>query len=1203
MTARAALAVWTLALTCAAIAIALIATGDHTDGKVALIALAVPTELAFVASGIVARLQRPHNRTGVLLILVGLTWFLGALTTAGNPYAFTAGLALGTLFTALLAHLFLAFPTGRLATGVDRALATAFYGIALIGPPLAYVFDEGDLTEGVCDGPCPDNVLAVAPAQTVATAITVAYAVAATVLALLVLARMALRWRRASPALRRALAPVLATAGVLIALVVVQTLLGFVSTEAAETINWLVLGAILAVPLSFLYGLLRSRFGATTRRLVAELSEKRTPEEIQTVLRRALRDPTLQLGYVGTSDSGYVGVDERPLKLPDDETDRIVTRIGEAIIVHDASLREQPELDEVVHAARIALERGLSLRSLEASERRARAVLDAIPDNVYRLSIDGVFLDAHATGRGGYAERLIYPGVEPSSLIGQRIDEVMPEFSEVVLEGVRRALADDEVVSVEYQSTEPNGVHDHETRIVRCGEDEVVGIVRDVTERKRQEADLNLFVQEQAALNRVAVAVATETAQHLVFDVVTEEVARLLGADAANLVRFTPGREQAVIVGKWSEPGVPIPASGTVDIPGGSALAEVARTGAPARMATDDPGVEPALRERLTALGVTSLVAAPIVVTGDIWGAVVVSVTGNQQFAPNAEERIGQFASLVGVALANAQARAELATLADEQAALSRVAVAVATETASGRVFDVVTEEVARLFGSDAANLVRFTPNPREAVVVGRWRAPGAEILEVGASIPLDGGPVTEVARTGVPARASIDDPGAPASLQRRLAQFQLASLVAGPVFVSGDLWGAVVVSARGDQQLAPNAEERLEAFAKLVAVAVSNAQAREELGTLADEQAALSRVAVAVATEERPERLFSAVSEEIGRLFGAGAAATVRYVEKADEVEFVGGWRQDSRFDTSLGLRSTIRDGAIDRVRRTGRTARIDLEREPADVQRHMVARGVSSGVAAPIMVSGRLWGATSISASGPERFPADAEERLEKFTRLVAVALANAEAREELNASRARIVQAGDAERQRLERNLHDGAQQRLVTLALGLRLARSRLPDAPDVAAELLAQASDELALSLEELRELARGIHPAILTDRGLTPALQALAGRCMVPVDVNGLPPERLPEPIEAAAFYVVSESLANVAKYAEATRARIDLTRDNGVLVVEVSDDGVGGADAGKGSGLRGLSDRVEALGGRLHVASEQGGGTTVRAELPLSAT
>ena len=197
----------------------------------------------------------------------------------------------------------------------------------------------------------------------------------------------------------------------------------------------------------------------------------------------------------------------------------------------------------------------------------------------------------------------------------------------------------------------------------------------------RNETDLRLLLAEQAALKRVAVTVATETAAERVFDVVTEEVARLLGADAANLVRFGPNLDEGLIVGKWSEPGVQIPGAGTiVAIEDGSALTKVARTGAPARQATDDPGIPAELHGRLTALGVTSLVAAPIVVSGDIWGAVVVSLTGELRFPANAEERLGQFAALVAVALANTQAREELATLADEQAALRRVAVAVATE-------------------------------------------------------------------------------------------------------------------------------------------------------------------------------------------------------------------------------------------------------------------------------------------------------------------------------------------------------------------------------------------------------------------------------------------------------------------------------------------------------------------------------------------
>ena len=539
--------------------------------------------------------------------------------------------------------------------------------------------------------------------------------------------------------------------------------------------------------------------------------------------------------------------------------------------------------------------------------------------------------------------------------------------------------------------------------------------------------------------------------------------------------------------------------------------------------------------------------------------------------------------------------------LVAEQAALNRVAVTVATETAPERVFDVVTEEVARLLGADAANLVRFNPSHDEGLIVGRWSEPGVKIPGAGTIVAIDdGSALTEVARTGAPARLVTDDPGVPAELHGRLTALGVTSLVAAPIVVAGHIWGTVVVSLTGERRFPANAEERLGKFAGLVAVAVANALAREELATLAEEQAALSRVAVAVATEEDPERLFNAVSEEIGRLFGARAAATVRYLDDADEAEIVGGWERDGQFDAPLGVRLPFQGGAIARVARTGETARIDLENEPPDVQGHMVAAGVNSGVAAPIVVSGRLWGSTSISVDRPDRFPPDAEERLEKFTNLVAVALANAEAREQLTASRARIVQAGDAERRRLERNLHDGAQQRFVSLALGLRLAESRLLDDPAAAAELLAHASGELALGLEELRELARGIHPAILTDRGLTPAVEALAGRATLPVEVNGLPPERLPEPIEAAAFYVVSESLANVAKYASASRARVDLARDDGLLVVEVSDDGVGGADSGKGSGLRGLTDRVEALGGRLRVSSEHGLGTTVRAELPI---
>jgi len=203
-----------------------------------------------------------------------------------------------------------------------------------------------------------------------------------------------------------------------------------------------------------------------------------------------------------------------------------------------------------------------------------------------------------------------------------------------------------------------------------------------------------------------------------------------------------------------------------------------------------------------------------------------------------------------------------------------------------------------------------------------------------------------------------------------------------------------------------------------------------------------------------------------------------------------------------------------------------------------------------------------------------------------------------EELRHSRKRLLQAGDAERRRLERNLHDGAQQRLVSLSLALRLAQAKLKNDPDEASKLLNGASEELAQALEELRELARGIHPAVLSDRGLSAALEALAGRAPLPVEVRA-PEERLPPPVEAAAYYVVSEALANVAKYAQASSVGVRVTRLNGNAVVEVADDGVGGADPGSGTGLRGLADRVEALDGRLHVESSPGRGTVIRAEIP----
>ena len=244
-------------------------------------------------------------------------------------------------------------------------------------------------------------------------------------------------------------------------------------------------------------------------------------------------------------------------------------------------------------------------------------------------------------------------------------------------------------------------------------------------------------------------------------------------------------------------------------------------------------------------------------------------------------------------------------------------------------------------------------------------------------------------------------------------------------------------------------------------------------------------------------------------------------------------------------------------------------------------------------------MWGAVIIS-SDYEPFPPEAEFRVADFADLAAQAIANAQAREELAASRVRIVEASDAERRRLERNLHDGAQQRLVATSLTVRLAARRVADDPALRA-MLDGAGDELGRALEELRELARGLHPAVLSDHGLRAAIEAVADLAPLPVAIDVPLEERLPETVEAAAYFVVCEALTNVAKYAQASQARVRVGRTDGIAQVEVVDDGIGGADDRGGSGLRGLADRVEALGGRLVVSSPAGEGTTVRAQLPVA--
>jgi signal transduction histidine kinase len=381
----------------------------------------------------------------------------------------------------------------------------------------------------------------------------------------------------------------------------------------------------------------------------------------------------------------------------------------------------------------------------------------------------------------------------------------------------------------------------------------------------------------------------------------------------------------------------------------------------------------------------------------------------------------------------------------------------------------------------------------------------------------------------------------------------------------------------------------------------VENERLQRALRGRLEEEEALRRVATLVAREHAPGAVLTLVTEEVGRHLQAETVATVRY-DAPGRATFVATWTAPHVLGPSpfrAGRQfELVPGGALGRVQETAAPARVDsYEGLPGSFAGEVRERGIRAVVAAPILVDGHLWGAFGV-ASTTDSFAAEAEARLAAFAELVAQAIANVDARIKLKESRARIVAAADDARRRIERDLHDGAQQRLVSLALSLQLvARSAEP----ATATALQGCIEDLHTALAELRELARGLHPVVLTECGVPAALQALATRSPVPVVLDAGLDGRLPAAHEAALYFVAAEALTNAAKYAKASAVAVTLHGDDRWAEIAVADDGVGGARAEDGSGLRGLGDRVEALGGRLTIASARGHGTTVRARVPVA--
>ena len=700
------------------------------------------------------------------------------------------------------------------------------------------------------------------------------------------------------------------------------------------------------------------------------------------------------------------------------------------------------------------------------------------------------------------------------------------------------------------------------------------------------------LADEQSALRRVATLVARESSPTEVFEAVAGEVAKTLGSGAVGMLRFEPDGT-ATLVAQSETPWEPPPLGTRFTLEGENVVTAVLRTRTATRL-DDWANATGAVAEMARVLGVRSSVATPLVVEGQLWGTVI-AVTGDAEPLPaDTEARIGQFTQLVATAIANAEARTEVVRLADEQAALRRVATLVARQTPQADVFHSIAEEIAGLLAVDAAVIVRYEDD-RFRVIVAR-AGPFADMVPLGTREPLGGEDV--VSRVFATRRAARIDDYADASgpLAEQALALGIRSAVGTPIIVEGRLWGAMVAITR-DAPLPPDTEPRIGQFTELMATAIANAEARAELTRLADEQAALRRVATLVAQGASPSAVFDAVTAEVAALLDASQVALGRSDDDMLTVVAQSGSTTHVQVGEGFPLGGT---NVASTVMRTGRTARMDDYAEAtgpiSDVAR---AARVRSVVAAPVVVDGRTWGALIAVWSDRGPPPDDTEERIARFAELLDTAIANADSRDQLTASRARVLAAGDDARRRVVRDLHDGAQQRLVHTIVTLKLAQRALRDSPGDTDALLAEALTSAERATAEVRELAHGILPAVLTRGGLRAGVQAFVSRLDLPVDVD-VRGDRLPPDIEASAYFIVAEALTNVVKHAEASRASVRASIDDGALTLEVRDDGVGGADPA-GHGLLGVADRVDALGGLLRIERTDGGGTALTARLPLS--
>jgi PAS domain S-box-containing protein len=715
-------------------------------------------------------------------------------------------------------------------------------------------------------------------------------------------------------------------------------------------------------------------------------------------------------------------------------------------------------------------------------------------------------------------------------------------------------------------------------------------------ERVLREHDAALSRREDA-LRRIAALVAGGAASADVVVAIAREVGHVVGVRLVTLLRYEPDGASATVIGAWGEHPNPFQVGTRWPLDGPSVTAQVLKTSRPAKI-EDFSNLTGSIAEAAVRSGIRARAGAPIIVDGKVWGVMLADAAGAESLRDDIEDRLAEFTELVATAISNTTSREQITLLAEEQAALRRVATLVARESPPAETFAVVAEEVARLLGVEDTTIFRYEDDWTATVVADR--AGDREVpLAIGSRMSLEGESATAlVRRTGRPAR--VDDfSTATGPLADYTRDAGIGSSVASPIVVNGRLWGAVVAATRDEEPMPPTTEARIGQFTELVATAIANVEARAEVERLADEQAALRRVATLVARASSPVEVFGAVTQEAARVVATEAVGMLRF--DPDGAATLVAQSHTPWEPPPLGTQFPLDgDSALAVVHRTGRAAREEYKvTDTGSVAAAARSLGIRFSVATPIVVEGRLWGTMVAATSQSEPPPPDTESRLSEFTDLVATAISNAEVRTELDASRTRLVTAADDARRRVVRDLHDGAQQRLVHSIINLKLAKRALRRKEAEAESLVDEALAEAERGNAELRELAHGILPPVLIRGGLWAAVDTVVARLDLPVQVD-VTAERFAAEVEASAYFIVAEALTNVVKHAQAERAEVRAFVEDRSLHVEVRDDGVGGADS-EGHGLVGLADRATALGGHLTVECPATGGTLVAAVLPLS--